>query len=133
MRVRVDAECEIEVWREGVETRMYASAAIGAHQLAVFEQWCAPGHGAPSHVHAVEELLRIVAGEAEVWVGDDREQVAAGASVLIPAGVAHGFRNTGDGALQVLAILAEPVFEARYLDPERDVRRWLPEPETNLS
>ena len=81
MRVRVDAECEVEVWREGVETRMYASAATGAHQLAVFEQWCAPGYGAPSHVHAVEELLRIVAGEAEVWVGDDREQVAAGAEL----------------------------------------------------
>ncbi len=126
MIVRADGECEVEVWREGVETRMYASAATGARQLTVFEQWCAPGHGAPSHVHAVEELLRVVAGEAEVWVGDDHHRVVAGASVLIPAGVVHGFRNTGTGTLQVLAILAEPVFEARYIDPERDVRRWPP-------
>ena len=124
MRARTDAECQVEVWRDGVETRMYASAATGARQLTVFEQWCAPGHGAPSHIHAVEELLRIVAGEAEVWVDEDRERVTAGANVLIPAGAIHGFRNTGDGTLQVLAILAEPIFEARYLDPERDVRRW---------
>ena len=126
MHVRRDADCETEVWRGGVETRMYASAPSGARQLTVFEQWCAPGQGAPSHVHAVEEVLRVVAGEAEVWVGADRQQVEAGASILVPAGVAHGFRNTGVATLQVLAILAEPVFEARYLDPERDVRRWPP-------
>jgi mannose-6-phosphate isomerase-like protein (cupin superfamily) len=130
MRIRSEADCEIEVWRDGVKTRMYASATTGAHQLCVFEQWCAPGHGAPSHVHAVEEVLRVVAGEAEVWVGDGRQQVAAGVSVLIPAGAVHGFRNTGDGVLQMLAILAEPIFEARYLDPERDVRRWSPRSET---
>lgn len=126
MHVRNDAECDVEVWRDGVETRMYASAATGAHQLCIFEQWCAPGHGAPAHIHAVEELLRIVAGEAEVRLGDEWRQVAAGASVLIPAGVVHGFRNIGDGPLQVLAILAEPIFEARYLEPVRDVRRWPP-------
>lgn len=126
MHVRADEDCDVEVWRDGVETRMYASAATGARQLTVFEQWCAPGHGAPSHVHVVEELLRIVAGEADVWVGDEHAHVVAGASILIPAGARHGFRNTGDNTLQVLAILAEPIFEARYLESERDVRRWSP-------
>lgn len=126
MKIRADADCPLEVWRDGVETRMYASAESGAGQLTIFEQWCAPGNGAPSHLHAVEEVLRIVHGTAEVWVGDEHTTVPAPASVLIPAGIVHGFRNIGETTLQVLAVLAEPVFEARYIEPERDVRRWLP-------
>lgn len=126
MKIRADADCPLEIWRDGVETRMYASAEAGAGQLTVFEQWCAPGNGAPSHLHAVEEVLRIVAGTAEAWVGDERQTVTAPASVLIPAGIVHGFRNIGETTLQVLAVLAEPVFEARYIDPERDIRRWPP-------
>jgi quercetin dioxygenase-like cupin family protein len=126
MRVVREDEVEVEVWREGVVTRMYASAASGAAQLTVFEQWCDPGVGAPLHLHAVEELLRIVDGEAEVAVGAQRQTLRAGVSVIIPAGVVHGFTNTGSGTLRVLAVLASPIFEARYLDPPRDVRRWGP-------
>jgi mannose-6-phosphate isomerase-like protein (cupin superfamily) len=124
MLVRHDHEHEPEIWRDGVTTRMYASAASGAHQVVAFEQWCSPGNGAPSHLHAVEEILRITSGSATVWVGDDQEDLTTGASIIIPAGVIHGFRNTGSDTLQVLAILAEPVFEARYVEGERDVRRW---------
>lgn len=126
MRVVREREVAVEEWRAGVETRLYAAAATGAAQLTVFEQWCAPGHGAPPHLHAVEEVLRIVAGEAEVLVGDERQAVGAGTAIVIPAGVAHGFTNTGAGPLQVLAILASPIFEAHYVDPPRDVRRWGP-------
>jgi mannose-6-phosphate isomerase-like protein (cupin superfamily) len=126
MRVAREDEVEVEVWREGVVTRMYASAAFGAAQLTVFEQWCDPGVGAPPHLHAVEELLRIVEGEAEVTVGAERASLRAGASVVIPAGVVHGFFNTGSGTLRVLAVLASPIFEARYVEPPREVRRWGP-------
>lgn len=117
-------EPDVEVWREGVETWMYAAAPRGAGQLTVFEQACAPGMGAPPHRHAVEELLRVLAGEAEVLLGDERHQLAAGDCALIPAGTLHGFSNTGSGTLRMLAVLAAPIFEARYRDGERDVRRW---------
>jgi quercetin dioxygenase-like cupin family protein len=126
MLVVLDSAQPLEPWREGVETRMSASAAAGAAQLTVFEQWCAPGLGAPAHLHAVEEVLRVLAGRAEVWVGAERQTLEAGASVIIPAGAVHGFRNVTDGTLHIQAILAAPIFEARYLDPERDVRRWGP-------
>ncbi|MHB8272172.1 hypothetical protein [Bradyrhizobium sp.] len=33
-----------EQWRPGVETRMRVSAANGATQLCIFEQWIAPGN-----------------------------------------------------------------------------------------
>jgi mannose-6-phosphate isomerase-like protein (cupin superfamily) len=124
MLVRHDRDDAVEVWRDGVNTRMYASATSGAHQLVVFEQWCTAGNGAPSHLHAVEEVLRIIRGTADVWVDDDHETLAAGATIVIPAGAVHGFRNMGADSLQVLAILAEPVFEAHYVEGSRDVRRW---------
>jgi hypothetical protein len=36
-----------EQWREGVLTRMLVSAATGAAELCIFEQFCDPGCGAP--------------------------------------------------------------------------------------
>lgn len=126
MHVVDEREVVVDLWRDGVETRMYASAVSGAQQLTVFEQWCSPGNGAPLHRHAVEEVLRIVSGQAEVRVGDESAHVNAPASVIIPAGAEHGFTNTGPDTLQVLAVLAAPIFEARYSEPERDVRRWEP-------
>ena len=126
MRIVDDCAQPLEHWRDGVQTRLTAAASNGASQLTVFEQWCAPGLGAPLHLHAVEEVLRVLAGNAEVWVGAETAQLSAGQSVIIPAGVAHGFRNAADETLHMQAILAEPIFEARYLDPERDTRRWAP-------
>lgn len=113
-------------WRPGVLTRMIASAAVGGTQLTVFEQWCEPGLGAPTHLHAVEEILTVLEGEAEVWVEAERRRVTAGQSVVVPAGRKHGFRNTGDAILRVQAILAAPVFEAAYDDQRETPRRWLP-------
>ncbi len=113
-------------WRPGVLTRMIASALTGTSQLAVFEQWCDPGLGAPAHLHAVEEILTVLEGEAVVWVEDERRQLTAGQSAIIPAGRKHGFSNTGSGILRVQAILASPVFEAAYDDARETPRRWLP-------
>ena len=116
-------------WRPGVMTRMIASAASGTSQLAIFEQWCDPGLGAPAHLHAVEEILTVLEGEALVWVEDERQQLSAGQSAIIPAGRKHGFHNTGTGTLRVQAILASPVFEAAYDDARETPRRWLPKSE----
>ena len=126
MHIAREAEREVELWRTGVETRVYASAASGSRQLAVFEQVCSPGVGAPAHVHVIEEVLRVVDGEAEVFVGDERAFLKRGDAITIPAGAVHGFINHGTVPLCVLAILAAPIFEAHYIDPPRDSRRWMP-------
>lgn len=126
MRVINQATQPREEWRKGVETVMLVSAVTGSSQLCIFEQFCAPGLGAPNHLHAVEEVLTIVAGEAEIWVGEERYAAAAGASVIIPAGKFHGFRNSGSDTLHVRATLAAPIFEASYDDRAELTRRWVP-------
>jgi mannose-6-phosphate isomerase-like protein (cupin superfamily) len=115
-----------EEWRPGVRTRMRISAQTGAAQLCLFEQWCDPGRGAPTHMHAVEEVLTVLAGEAEVWLADERRALTGGQSLVVPAGTAHGFRNTGTGTLHVQATLAAPIFEAAFEDASEVSRRWVP-------
>jgi quercetin dioxygenase-like cupin family protein len=114
----------IETWRPGVKTRLVAAHPLGARQLTVFEQWCDPGLGAPPHVHAVEEILTVLAGTADVHIDAATHRLAAGHSAIIPAGSTHGFTNAGTTTLHVQAILASPIFEAAYEDAREAPRRW---------
>jgi mannose-6-phosphate isomerase-like protein (cupin superfamily) len=113
-----------EAWRPGVETRMLISARNGATQLCMFEQWIAPGTGAPTHMHPVEEVLTVREGEAEMWLEERRVIVSAGQSLIVPAGRKHGFRNSGATTLHIHAVLASPIFEATMEGATEPVRRW---------
>ena len=115
-----------ETWREGVRTRMLVSALLGSRQLCIFEQFCDPGLGAPTHRHAVEEVLEVLAGRAEVWLDGVAAHVEPQQSVLVPAGSWHGFRNVGGGTLHVRATLAASIFEGQYDSMEEAGRRWSP-------
>lgn len=115
-----------EEWRSGVLTRMRVSAANGGTQLCLFEQWCDPGHGAPTHLHAVEEVLHVLEGTADVWLGDEHATLSPGQLTVVPAGRKHGFANNGTGILHIQSTLAAPVFEAAYDDKRETPRRWLP-------
>ena len=126
MDVLDHATQEIEVWRDGVNTRMRVSALTKSHQLCIFEQFCDPGHGAPMHIHAVEEVLEIMEGEAEIYLGDEMRIVRADQSVVIAAGAPHGFKNIGAGILKVRATMAASIFEASYVGRSEVSRRYSP-------
>lgn len=117
---------EIELWRDGVRTEMRASALTGTYQLCIFEQWCEPGLGAPVHAHAVEEVLEVISGTAEIWLDDETLTVTANQSVVIPRGAKHGFNNIGADTLHVRATLAAAVFEASYEDRSELSWRYAP-------
>jgi mannose-6-phosphate isomerase-like protein (cupin superfamily) len=117
-----------ETWRPGVQSRMLASAMTGATQLCIFEQQVAPGTGAPTHSHPVEEVLTVREGEADMWIGEAHVTVSAGQSLLIPPHLLHGFRNSGSTTLHVQAVLASPIFEALPEGAAEPVRRWTTAP-----
>src|SRR5438445_5156969 len=112
MKVIDSQNTAVESWRAGVETRMVVSRVNGADQLCIFEQWVAPGHGAPTHSHPVEEVLTVCDGEAEMWMGEERKIVMAGQALIVPAGRLHGFRNSGTTTLHNHDVLDYPIFEA---------------------
>ena len=124
MEIRDPERQPPEHWRPGVETRMLHSAESGAAALCIFEQWAAPGTGAPTHSHTVEEVLTVRDGEADLWFGSDHVTVMAGQSLRIPAGRLHGFRNSGQGTLHIHAVLASPIFEMTPEGEREPVRRW---------
>jgi mannose-6-phosphate isomerase-like protein (cupin superfamily) len=124
MKVNDPLEIAIEQWRPGVKTRMLVSARTGAAQLCIFEQWVAPGNGAPTHSHPVEEVLTVRDGEAEMWLERERVVVKAGQSLIVPAGRLHGFRNCGAVTLHLHAVLASAIFEATPEGASAPVRRW---------
>ena len=115
-----------EDWRQGVRTHMRTSALTKTHQLCIFEQYCDPGLGAPMHIHAVEEVLEVMEGKAEIYLGDEMRIVTPDQSVVIPAGARHGFKNVGEGILKVRATLAAAIFEASYDDRREQSRRYTP-------
>ena len=119
---------EIEAWRDGVDTQMRVSALTSAHQLCIFEQYCGPGHGAPMHIHAVEEVLEIMDGLAEVTLGTETRTMTTNQSVVVPAGMQHGFTNVGAGPLKVRATMAASIFEASYVSRSELSRRYAPAP-----
>jgi quercetin dioxygenase-like cupin family protein len=65
-----------------------------------------PGQAHRFHYHPnLEEILYVLAGQAEQWVEREKRLLGPGDSVWLKAGVVHGTYNVGDGVLDFLAIL----------------------------
>ena len=126
MNVLIHDGQPVEKWRDGVMTRMRMSVLLGGRQLCIFDQFCDFDLGAPIHLHAVEEVLEVIDGRAEISLDGDTAIVEANQSVLIPAGIKHGFRNLDKKILHVRATLAAPIFEASYENSNEISRRWVP-------
>lgn len=86
-----------------------AGVAVRGASL-VIQDWPAEGPAreyAPLHVHhADDEAWHVVSGALRFRFAGDREVVVrAGASVLVPAGVAHTFGGAGAGPSRYIIIL----------------------------
>ena len=107
----------VEEWRAGVRTRMIASSGLGTSSLCLFEQWCEPQSGAPTHSHPdVEEVLWVLSGRAEVWIDCKTAELVAGEAAIVPPDAPHGFRNIGDEELHTLAVIAHGAPRVSYED-----------------
>jgi quercetin dioxygenase-like cupin family protein len=85
-------------------------ATDGSTQLYLGQQWLQPGERVLDHTHPCEEVLHFLSGNASVRLGESFYPVSAGDSVHIPAGVLHGFTNSGETELHLLVIFPAPVF-----------------------
>ena len=68
----------------------------GAPNFAIRRFTLEPGAEVPKHTNAVEHEQYVLAGEYVVGIDDAEYTVAAGDSLLIPAGTVHWYRNEGD-------------------------------------
>ncbi len=84
----------------------------------------APGGGTPPHIHNREdESFHLLEGTLTIHVGEDTITASAGDSVYLPRGIAHSFRNSGDGYAKAL-VLTTPAglegFFAEVFEPALD-------------
>lgn len=74
-----------------------------------------PGKGHNFHRHpAQEEVIYVLKGTIEQWVGQEKKMLSPGDAAFIGAGVVHASFNTGQEDAQVLAILGPAVGESGY-------------------
>jgi quercetin dioxygenase-like cupin family protein len=76
-----------------------------------------PGDRLPLHTDSAEEILFVVAGEAEAEVGDERGRIAAGDLAVIPAMVPHGLVNVGDETVKVVGFFSEAEITSSFDEP----------------
>jgi mannose-6-phosphate isomerase-like protein (cupin superfamily) len=74
----------------------------------------AAGRELDEHVHAAEDdAFYIFEGELTFTVGGEQIAAPPGTFVLVPPGVAHGFRNDGDAPVRMFNIHAPAGFDRR--------------------
>ena len=104
----------------GASMRLIARATETAGRFAVFEQTTPPGWGPPRHVHANEdEIVYVLDGTYEVWLGDERRTISVGGCAIMPRGIPHGFRNAGETPGRFVCIVSPGGLEEYFLDVAR--------------
>jgi mannose-6-phosphate isomerase-like protein (cupin superfamily) len=63
--------------------------------------------GAETH-DGIDQFFRFEGGEGTVDLGDEQVAVGDGSAVVVPSGVRHNVRNTGDVPLKLYSIYGPP-------------------------
>lgn len=61
-----------------------------------------------------EEVIYVIEGTIEQWLGQEKHMLSAGDSVVIPESAVHATFNDGDAPAKILAILSPSVGEDGY-------------------
>jgi mannose-6-phosphate isomerase-like protein (cupin superfamily) len=76
----------------------------------------ATGRGPSLHRHPYAEVFIIQEGRATFTVDGKRRDAGAGDIVVVHAGEAHAFVNSGDGPLRQIDIHLSPSFSTKWLE-----------------
>ncbi len=90
--------------REGMTGKWLVAREQGASQVSVLSNIIEPGHSAPRHRHAFEEIILVEAGEIWVEIEGARHTAPAGQVVIIPPNAPHAWGATGPVAARLLFI-----------------------------
>ncbi|HEY2556617.1 MAG TPA: cupin domain-containing protein [Diaminobutyricibacter sp.] len=100
-------------WRPG--SRLALVADPDAHVTVIAEK-IGVGDAVPLHRHTIDEVVFYLSGEVEVQLGRETHAVRAGDIMVIPAGVAHAQRNTGDSIAEIRAVFPSARLDVEYLE-----------------
>jgi quercetin dioxygenase-like cupin family protein len=83
--------------------RLIAGRPHGLQRLLVASGRVPAGEPGRMHLHAGDEVLRILSGELVIRVGDERRTCRQGDLAIIPPNTLHGFRVVEDTVMEVVA------------------------------
>lgn len=106
----VHAERPVVKSPSGLPTQHLVCRETGSSAIFVGQQWLQPGDQVLVHSHPVEESVTFLSGRGEATMGDETVEFEAGTSLFFPAGLLHGFRNTGGETLHVVVVFPGPDF-----------------------
>jgi len=102
-------------WYEGTHGERIAvrvSSLDTNGTYAVVESIAAPGCATPMHLHRNEaEHFVIIAGSYRIAIGEKIYEASAGASIILPKGVPHSWRNISSEPGRMVVILTPGGFE----------------------
>ncbi|EJN59712.1 cupin domain-containing protein [Halogranum rubrum] len=101
-----DVEYEPVSAADGMSKAVLIDESDGAPHFAIRRFRLEAGASVPKHTNEVEHEQYVLAGEYTVGIGEEEYTVAAGDSLLIPAGTVHWYRN--DGELEGAFLCAVP-------------------------
>lgn len=83
----------------------------GSTPVRVGIQTSPPGYSTGTHSHPYMEIVTVIEGTGEAWIGSEATATAIGPGSTIVAhpNVAHGFRNTGKTPMRSYGVHASPV------------------------
>jgi mannose-6-phosphate isomerase-like protein (cupin superfamily) len=99
----------------GEEAGEFQGRLLGA-SVSVIVVDAPSGDGPRLHRHPYEEVFVIQEGSAIFTAGDDVIEATGGQIVVVPAGVAHKFVNSGAGRLRQVDIHASDRFVTEWLE-----------------
>jgi mannose-6-phosphate isomerase-like protein (cupin superfamily) len=112
MDLRNIREVPAFITKDGSEIRellAHRNSSISRHSLA--EARLPPGASTTPHYHRVtEEIYYLLAGQAQMRIGEETRAVGPGDAIAIPPGSIHQITNTGSETLLFLCTCA-PAYE----------------------
>jgi quercetin dioxygenase-like cupin family protein len=109
-----DAQIEVLPW--GPHEWLCRPGLVAAEMLQLVRVTMPPGKAHQFHRHpAMEEVLYILEGRAEQWVGREHRVIGPGEIAHIPRDQVHGTYNIFSEQLKFLAILSPARFEGPAL------------------
>ena len=70
-----------------------------------------PGQALPRHSHDHEhEVFDVLSGCGTIWVDGEPVEAGPGTSIFVPAGVEHGFENSGEDRWVIRATIHERTY-----------------------
>jgi quercetin dioxygenase-like cupin family protein len=83
----------------------------GSTPVRVGIQTSPPGYSTGTHSHPYMEVVTIIEGTGEAWIGEEGKATAVGpgSTIVAPPNAPHGFRNTGQTPMRSYGVHASPV------------------------